>query len=101
MNEVLFSQRLPILALRGLNVFPGMTVHFDVGRKKSVLALDAAMKAADVALAEFFPPPSETNFAGGLLSGSQSACLAACEAFARAVEQVAAEPKTTGGNLWN
>lgn len=43
MNEILLSQRLPVLALRGLNVFPGMTVHFDVGRKKSVLAVDEAM----------------------------------------------------------
>ncbi|MBQ8834593.1 MAG: endopeptidase La [Oscillospiraceae bacterium] len=36
---------MPILALRGLAVFPEQTVHFDVGRKKSVLALEAAMKA--------------------------------------------------------
>ena len=35
---------MPILALRGLAVFPDQTVHFDVGRKKSVMALDAAMK---------------------------------------------------------
>ena len=35
---------MPILALRGLTVFPDQTVHFDVGRKKSVLALEAAMK---------------------------------------------------------
>ena len=44
MNEILFSQRLPVLALRGLNVFPGMTVHFDVGRKKSVRAVEEAMR---------------------------------------------------------
>ena len=35
---------MPILALRGLTVFPDQTVHFDVGRPKSVRALDAAMK---------------------------------------------------------
>ncbi|MGM9627009.1 MAG: endopeptidase La [Faecousia sp.] len=35
---------MPILALRGLAVFPEQTVHFDVGRNKSVLALEAAMK---------------------------------------------------------
>ena len=45
MSEQLISGRLPVLALRGLAVFPDQTVHFDVGRKKSVLALDAAMKA--------------------------------------------------------
>ncbi len=34
---------LPIVALRGLVVFPGMTLHFDVGRKKSIKALKTAM----------------------------------------------------------
>ena len=44
MSEVLVSGKLPILALRGLAVFPDQTVHFDVGRMKSVKALEAAMK---------------------------------------------------------
>jgi len=44
-------------------------------------ALDAALKAADVRLAAFFGPPSETNFGGGLLTGSQSACKSACDSF--------------------
>ena len=44
MNETIFAGKMPILALRGLAIFPEQTVHFDVGRKKSVLALDAAMK---------------------------------------------------------
>lgn len=35
---------LPILALRGLVVYPEQTIHFEVGRKKSVLALEEAMK---------------------------------------------------------
>lgn len=34
---------LPLLALRGLVVFPGMHLHFDVGRRKSILALNEAM----------------------------------------------------------
>ncbi len=34
---------LPIVALRGLVVFPGMNLHFDVGRKKSLAALKTAM----------------------------------------------------------
>ncbi len=59
---------------------------------ESMYALDAAMKAAEVRLAKLFAPPSETNFGGALLSGTQSACDAACAAFARAVAQVAAEP---------
>ena len=37
---------LPILPLRGLVLFPGMMLHFDVGRKKSILALDSAVKNA-------------------------------------------------------
>ncbi|OQB15933.1 MAG: Lon protease 1 [Firmicutes bacterium ADurb.Bin193] len=34
---------LPVLPLRGLCVFPYMVLHFDVGREKSVAALEAAM----------------------------------------------------------
>ncbi len=37
-------QELPILALRGLNIFPGTIMHFDVKRQKSINALDHAMK---------------------------------------------------------
>jgi len=59
---------------------------------ESMYALDAALKAADVKLAQFFGPPSETNFGGGLLTGSQSACKAACDAFAEAVKFVADNP---------
>lgn len=44
MTEKFYAGKLPVLALRGLAVFPDQTVHFDVGRKKSALALEAAMK---------------------------------------------------------
>ncbi|MGL4738856.1 MAG: ethanolamine utilization microcompartment protein EutL [Cellulosilyticaceae bacterium] len=60
---------------------------------ESIYGLDAAMKAADVQLVEFFGPPTETNFGGGLLTGSQSACNAACSAFAEAVRAVADNPQ--------
>ena len=59
---------------------------------EAMYALDAALKAADVRLAAFFGP-SETNFGGGLLTGSQSACKSACDAFAEAVKFVAENPK--------
>ena len=59
---------------------------------ESMYAMDAAMKASDVMLCKLYSPPSETNFGGGLLTGTRSACAAACEAFARAVAQVAASP---------
>ncbi len=61
---------------------------------EAMLGLDAALKAADVRLVKFYGPPSETNFAGGLLSGEQAACRAACEAFALTIEEVAANPLT-------
>ena len=59
----------------------------------SMYAMDAALKAADVKLCKLYSPPSETNFGGGLLSGTQSACDAACAAFAQAVEEVARHPE--------
>lgn len=63
---------------------------------EAVYALDAALKAADVRLCQFYGPPTETNFAGGLLTGSQSACAAAAQAFAQAVAGVAQDPKKFG-----
>jgi len=37
------KKQLPLLALRGLAVFPYMVLHFDVGREKSIAALEKAM----------------------------------------------------------
>ena len=59
---------------------------------EGMYAMDAALKSADVKLCKLYAPPSETNFGGGLLSGTQSACEAACTAFAEAVKEVAARP---------
>lgn len=44
MSEVIVSGNMPILALRGMVVFPDQTIHFDIGRVKSALALEDAMK---------------------------------------------------------
>jgi len=60
---------------------------------ESMYAMDSALQAADVKLCKLYAPPSETNFGGGLLGGSQSACQAACAAFAQAVAEVAHSPK--------
>ncbi|MBL1781896.1 microcompartment protein EutL, partial [Klebsiella pneumoniae] len=49
---------------------------------EAVCGIDAALKAADVKIQQFFGPPTETNFGGALLTGSQSACTAAAQAFA-------------------
>ena len=60
---------------------------------EGMYAMDGALKAADVKLCKLYNPPSETNFGGGLLSGTQSACEAACAAFAQAVSEVADRPR--------
>ena len=60
---------------------------------EALLGLDAALKAAQVELKVFYGPPTETNFAGGLLVGDQAACRAACEAFAQAVCDAAEHPQ--------
>lgn len=44
MSELFISGKMPVLALRGLTIFPEQTVHFDIGRIKSALALEEAMK---------------------------------------------------------
>lgn len=44
MSENITAGKLPVLALRGLAVFPDQTVHFEVGRAKSIKALEAAMR---------------------------------------------------------
>lgn len=59
---------------------------------EGMYAMDAALKAADVRLCKLYAPPSETNFGGGLLAGTQSACDAACAAFAASVTEVAGKP---------
>ena len=59
---------------------------------ESMYAMDAALKAADVRLCRLYTPPSETNFGGGLLTGTQAACTAACTAFATAVAEIATKP---------
>ena len=50
MSEMIYAGKMPVLALRGLAVFPEQTVHFDVGRVKSVLALEEAMKGDQMLL---------------------------------------------------
>lgn len=43
-EQVKNTQAMPILALRGLTVFPNMLLHFDVGRGTSIKALDQALE---------------------------------------------------------
>ena len=49
MNKEKFN--IPVLPLRGVAIFPEMVMHFDVGREKSVKALEKAMKRDEMILA--------------------------------------------------
>ncbi len=59
---------------------------------EAILGIDAALKVAQVNMAEYYPPPSETNFAGALLKGDLCACQAAAKAFQETVLELAAHP---------
>ncbi len=43
MSEDVNKKNMPMIPLRGLSVFPHMVVHFDIGREKSISALEKAM----------------------------------------------------------
>jgi len=59
---------------------------------EAIVGLDAALKSADVSVCEFFAPPSETNFGGALLTGSQSSCQAAADTFRNTILNMANRP---------
>ena len=42
-NKTTITTSLPVLAMRGVVVFPKMTLHFDVGRQKSIAAIRTAL----------------------------------------------------------
>lgn len=60
---------------------------------ESMVALDGALKASDVVLCKLYSPPTPTNFGGGLLTGTRSACQSASEAFSRIVAEIAGNPR--------
>ena len=43
--EIPNCETIPVIALRGLTVFPNVLIHFDVAREISIKALEAAMKS--------------------------------------------------------
>jgi ethanolamine utilization protein EutL len=59
---------------------------------EGLVALDAALKAADVTIVSLTMPPSETNYMGVILTGDQPACRAAAMAFQDKVLEVANDP---------
>lgn len=77
-------------------VRPGSAIAYLIAPPlEGMYAMDAALKAADVTLCKLYAPPSETNFGGGLLAGTQSACETACAAFRERVAEAAANPVET------
>lgn len=68
--------------------------YFVAPPTEAMIAIDAALKAADVELVKFFGPPTETNFAGAYVTGALPAVQAAAAAFVDAVHDVAARPMT-------
>ena len=79
-------------ALAGLRVGDSMA-YLVAPPMEATIALDAALKAADVRSMKVFPPPTETNFAAAWLHGDLPSCEAAAMAYARAVVEVAREPR--------
>jgi ethanolamine utilization protein EutL len=79
---------------REAELAPGTAMAYLVAPPiEATIALDAALKAADVRAVRVVPPPTETNFACAWLTGSLDACEAAAVAYAAAVIDVALAPK--------
>ncbi len=79
---------------REAGIAPGESLAYLIAPPlESMIALDAALKAAPVKLVKWFGPPSETNYGGGYLTGSLPDCEAAARAFAAAVVDVAKAPR--------
>lgn len=62
---------------------------------EATIALDAALKAADVVAVRVFTPPTETNYAAAWLHGDQPNCEAAAMAWAEAVVDVGRRPQAS------
>jgi ethanolamine utilization protein EutL len=59
---------------------------------EATFALDQALKAAAVDVVEWMGPPTPTNMAGALVTGTEADCRAACEAFEQAVLSIHRDP---------
>ncbi len=42
-NYKIERNKLPLIPIRGIGIFPNMVIHFDIGREKSINALEEAM----------------------------------------------------------
>jgi ethanolamine utilization protein EutL len=60
---------------------------------ESVVGLDASLKIADVRLAKWFGPPTETNYGGGYLVGDLHDVESAAKAFTDAIDAIVSSPQ--------
>lgn len=44
-DKLIIEKMIPVLTLRGFVMFPNIMLHFDIGRKKSILAVEEAMNS--------------------------------------------------------
>ncbi len=74
-------------------VEPGVPLGYLIAPPlEAAVGVDAALKAADVRLATWMPPPSETNFAGAYLTGELAEVEAAAVAFVEAIREITRSP---------
>ena len=74
-------------------VAPGQPLAYLIATPtEALVGLDAALKAARVQLVKFFGPPTETNFAGGYLTGELPDVEIAAQAFTEAIHGVVTRP---------
>jgi ethanolamine utilization protein EutL len=59
---------------------------------EATFALDQALKAAAVDVVEWMGPPTRTNKAGALVTGTEADCRAACDTFEQAVLSIHRDP---------
>ena len=79
---------------KSAGVAPGTPMAYLIAPPiEATLALDAALKVADVEMRVYYAPPSETNFSGALLVGELAAVEAAARAFQETVVELAARPR--------
>lgn len=107
MEETMEYELLPVLALRGLVAFPGVTMHFDVGRDKSLRAIEKAMKTnqrilllPQLSILDHDPSFDQLNSIGTVaqikqvirVPGETARLLVQCVVRARVVTVVKTEP---------
>lgn len=95
-NHLIFAQTISSCGTylaKENGVAPGQALAYLIAPPiEALVGVDAALKAADVEVCQLFSPPTETNFAGAILTGSQSSCDAAVATFRDKVQQMTLNP---------